>query len=235
MFKAFECNSSLNAAFWILAGANWRSRNQTALQLAVNRNWRPVVELLVKRGADCRVRTSEQDETLLYQAIKDGGDIPLVRLLIGECDVNATNGLQKQTALHLAAALDRLDLIDLLIRHGRAHAEAQDQLGYRPLHLAIRSPKIVSLLIAFGVDIDAATVTGMTPLHLAVIDSQMATVRILVKAGAKVGTAHDGYGHTPLDYAELLGKRGGPHDYEMRTLLTPYASVDEYFLDMPSE
>ncbi|XP_032788802.2 serine/threonine-protein phosphatase 6 regulatory ankyrin repeat subunit A [Daphnia magna] len=234
LLKAFVCHSPLHATFWINSGANWywRSNNngQTALQLAVSRNWRSVVELLFKRGADCRVQSSQQEETLLHQAVRDGVEAPLVRLLISAgCEVNATDGLHKQTALHLAAEMGRKDLADLLVRNGRANIEAQDQMGFRPLHSAVRSPQIVTMLIASGADIGATTVTGMTPLHLAVTENQMATVRILVKAGAKVGNAFDVYGHTPLDYAALLA------DYEMRTLLAPYASIDEYFLDMPSE
>ena len=238
LFKAFECHSSYSAVFWILSGAEWRPRNgQTALQLAVNRNWRPVVELLVKRGADCncRNRSPEQEETVLHQAIREGADIQIVRLLIGACDVNATDSVEKQTSLHLAAQLNRPDLAELLVKEGRADLEAQDLIGYRPLHYAVKSPKLVSLFIALGVDISAMSVTGMTPLHLAVIENQVDTVRILVKAGAKVGTAHDIYGHTPLYYAARHADTSGLHDYEMRDLLALYASVDEYFLDMPSE
>ncbi len=168
--------------------------------------------------------------------MRDGQvDVHIFRLLIGVCDVNATNSKQRQTALHLAGEHDRLDLADLLVKQGRAYLEAQDVLGYRPLHSAVRSPKLVAMLMAFGADIGAVTHTGMTPLHLAVIENQIDTVRILVKAGAKVATPHDSYGHTPLDYAAMLSERGSSHDYEMQALLAPYAAVDEYFLDMPSE
>ena len=176
-----------------------------------------------------------REETVLHQAIREVADIQIVRILIDSCDVNATDTVEKQTPLHLAAQLNRLDLAELLVKEGRADLEAQDLIGYRPLHYAIKSPKLASLFIALGVDIGAVSVTGMTPLHLAVIENQMDTVRILVKAGAKVVTARDIYGHTPLYYAARHVQNSGLNDYEMRDLLSLYASVDEYFLDMPSE
>ncbi len=222
-----------HATFWITSGASWywqsKYGNQSALQLAVSQNWTPVVRLLFKRGADCRTQSSSQDEeTLLHQAVREDAEVSLFRQLLASCEVNATDSQQKQTALHLAAGLGRKELAVLLIKQGRANVEAQDEMGFRPLHFAIRSPAIVTTLIALGVDIGATTVTGMTPLHLAVIENQMATVKILVKAGAKVGNALDIYGHTPLDYAALMS------DHEMRALLAPYATVEEYLVGIPS-
>lgn len=231
--KAFECNSSLHAAFWILSDANWRSNlygNQTALQLAVNRNWRPVVELLIKAGADCRIKTADREETLLHQSIRQGADVQLIRILASGCDVNATDGREKKTALHLAAEMNRPDVAEWLIKQGRANLEAQDSVGHRPLHLAVRSPQVVAKLLAFGVDIGATAKSGMTPLHVAVIENQLASVRLLVKAGANAGVARDVNGRTPMDYVSFLGERD-----DIRTLLAPYASIDQYFLDMPSE
>ena len=188
-----------------------------------------MINLLFKRGADCRIQSSSrQEETILHQAVRENADVSLFRQLLVSCEVNATDSLQKQTALHLAAELDRKDLFVLLVKQGRANVEAQDEMGFRPLHLAIRNPQIVTMLISLGVDIGATTVTGMTPLHLAVIENQMATVKILVKAGAKVGNALDIYGHTPLDYAALMSGQ------EMKALLAPYATVDEYFIGIPS-
>jgi ankyrin repeat protein len=233
LLKAFECHSLKHATFWINSGANWywqsKYGNQSALQLAVSQNWSPLVNLLFNRGADCRTQFSpQQEETILHQAVREDAQVSLFRQLLVSCEVNATDSLQKQTALHLAAELGRKDLVVLLVKQGRANMEAQDEMGFRPLHFAIRSPQIVTLLIALGVDIGATTVTGMTPLHLAVIENQMATVKILVKAGAKVGNAFDIYGHTPMDYAALMS------DHEMRVLLAPYATVDEYLVGMPS-
>ncbi|XP_046636829.1 serine/threonine-protein phosphatase 6 regulatory ankyrin repeat subunit A-like [Daphnia pulicaria] len=231
LLKAFECHSAKQATFWITSGANWQSKygNQSALQLAVSQNWTPVVHLLFKRGADCRTQSSSQhEETLLHQAVREDAEVSLFRQLLTNCEVNATDSLQKQTALHIAAELGRKELAVLLIKQGRANVEAQDEMGFRPLHFAIRSPPIVTLLVGMGVDIGATTVTGMTPLHLAVIEKQMATVKILVKAGAKVSNALDIYGHTPLDYAALMS------DHEMRALLAPYATVEEYLVGIPS-
>lgn len=232
--KALKCNSSLHEAFWILPQNDWdwRSKsNLTALEHAVHRNSVILVDVLIKGGADCWTRDGK--ETLLHQTIKDGTDGRIVRLLVKGCDVNATDATHK-TPLHLVAEWDRLDIVQPLLQQS-ANLEAQDLLGFRPLHLAVRSPKMVAALLASGADIEARTVSGMTPLHLAVIENQLETAKLLIKDGAKVGVVRDVYGHTPLDYAAMLGQRGGSRDKDMRTLLEPFAVFDENLLNMPSE
>lgn len=191
-----------------------------------------LVEQLIKDGADCWTRDGK--ETLLHQSIRDGTDGDIIQLLMAGCDVNATEATSQKTALHLAAEWNRLDIVEPLLRLG-ANIEAQDSIGFRPLHLAVRSPRMVTVLLQYGAYIEATTVVGMRPLHLAVIENQYVTAKVLVEDGAKVGDARDIHGSTPLDYAIMLEGRGGSRDKEMRDLLAPYALFDEKLLDIPSD
>lgn len=247
----------------MLAGASWTwstSGDETALQWAVDSNWYEVVELLVKwkSAQDCWIRSSTGfKETILHYAVRRGAEVPLFRLLVRGCDVNATESEHNRTPLHLAAELDRLELAELLIkeggavveaqdrakfrpihfavqlhrldmaklliRAGGADIEAQDHLGNRPIHFAIKNPAMVRMLLAFEANLFATTITGMTALHMAVIDNQMETVKTLLNAGPNLVIAYDSHGYTPMDYAKMLGL---PHK-DMQSLLAPDYAVFE--------
>ena len=80
---------------------------------------------------------------------------------------------------------------------------------FTALHLAILcrtncSPELVSALLDAGDDINAKTSNGMTPLHMAVLENNIAVVKLLVEKGAKLNVEMDG-GITPLKLAEQVG------------------------------
>ncbi len=71
-----------------------------------------------------------------------------------------------------------------------------------PLHLAVRYPQMLELLLQAGAKVGARNAFGHTPLHLAVADRR--AVEILLAAGAEAAAAN-GFGKTPLDYAIRQG------------------------------
>lgn len=141
-FQRLDAPAEL-AELWILSDAyvNWDGFHhncKTALQWAVGRNWPSVVQLLLHQ------QTTESfcDETafLLHQAVRVQCDEGILRHLLLGCpamDINARDG-QDQTALHLAASMNRPDLVELLLQSG-ADMEIEDHLGFRPLHCAAAS------------------------------------------------------------------------------------------------
>ena len=112
---------------------------------------------------------------------------------------------------------DRMACFELL-REAGANLEAR--VGRHPqgstvVHYAIRNPKILSLLIEAGVNVNVANSGGYTPLHWAArgdFRTDTESVELLLRAGAAVnaritsGTPGlDGY--TPFDVALLNGHR----------------------------
>lgn len=102
--------------------------------------------------------------------------------------------------LSLAAALDRVAVIDVLLDAG-APIDAPDgtDLAYTPLIAAAREGALdaVRRLLRAGADITAAESIGGTALHHAVLAGRVDVVRELLRGGAAVDAVDDN-GRTPL-------------------------------------
>ena len=124
------------------------------------------------------------------------------------------------TALHLAAAGYRSEIIRLLLAAG---ADANATANHRrssPLHYAadgyVNTPawdakeqvKTIRLLLDAGADINAQDKNGATPLHRSVRTRCAAAVRFLLQAGAAPATRNKS-GSTPFHLAVQNTGRGG--------------------------
>ena len=94
------------------------------------------------------------------------------------------------TPLHLAAAGGHVAAIELLLRAGAKVGVKDKSRRNTPLHWAAQSshaPAVKALLRgrAWGrAKLEAKNIKGQTPLHLAVIGGDLATVEALLEAGA---------------------------------------------------
>lgn len=97
---------------------------------------------------------------------------------------------------------DVLAAADVLLSHGRALDEAQDERGLTALHWAAWRgyASLCEALILRGATIEARTLTGRTPLHLAAGAGHADAVIALLHAGA-LALARDSSGMTALLYA----------------------------------
>jgi hypothetical protein len=123
------------------------------------------------------------------------------------------------TALHVAAAAYRADLVRKLLAAG-ADVRARNRRGAEPLHAAaVGGPgseawnppaqaATIALLIAAGADPNAVDMDGVTPLHRAVRTRCAAAVAALIDGGADAARRNKG-GSTPLRLARLTTGRGG--------------------------
>jgi hypothetical protein len=122
----------------------------------------------------------------IHEAARDG-DIKKVELLLkGQPDLVASKDEPYgQTALHIAAFNDRLDVAKALLAD-KADVNAKAKNGSTPLHLAAAkgSKDMVELLLANKADVNAVDNDGWTPMHSATT-----------------------WGHP--DIAELLSQNGG--------------------------
>ena len=111
------------------------------------------------------------------------------KLLIDEgANVPALN-LHGQSPLHLAAIIDNVKVVRILINSG-ADIDAADPVNrIRPLHNAAKNgcPNVSEFLLKHGADMDARTATGDTALHLAATNKHFDVVSLLLSFHADHG------------------------------------------------
>jgi ankyrin repeat protein len=165
--------------------AHYLNAGDTALHMAAAAFRRPVAELLVSRGADCRAKNRRGAEPLHYAA-----------------DANRWDpAAQAET-------------IEYLLSVG-ADPNALDRDGVAPLHRAVRTRSLpaVKALLDGGANPRAPNKAGSTPLHLAVQNTgrggsgseharqqQAGIIRLLLERGARP-TDNDGRGRQVLQAA----------------------------------
>ena len=128
------------AAFFFPDIRHYLYAGDTALHMAAAAFRRPVAEILVARGADCRARNRRRAEPLHYAADANHWD---------------------PTA--------QADTIEYLISVG-ADPNATDMDGVAPLHRAVRTRSLAAVraLLDGGAHVRQRNTAGSTPLHLAV-------------------------------------------------------------------
>ena len=145
-----------------------------------------------------------------------------------------------QTALHVAAAIYRVEIVKKLIGAG-ANVRAADRLGAQPIHLAAMgtpgsmtwNPSLqsatIACLVAAGADPNARDKRGVTPLHRAVRTRCAAAVESLLDHGSDPRLPN-GNGSTPLELANWTTGRGGSGSPEARE---QQARIVEMLLELP--
>jgi hypothetical protein len=157
-------------SFFFTAISHYLYAGDTALHMAAAAFQRPMAELLVSHGADCRARNRRGAEPLHYAA-----------------DANRWEPRAQA------------DVIDYLTSIG-ADPNALDKSGVAPLHRAVRTRSLsaVRALLDGGANPKQRNKAGSTPLHLAVQptgrggsgsdharEQQAGIIRLLLERGAR--------------------------------------------------
>lgn len=150
--------------------------------------------LLLEHGAP--VDAPGAGATPLLLAAEAGHEKLARQLVAAGADVNVASPGRRETALHLAAAQGQLDLAEALIQAG-ADLEAQaswhscdEQLGAfngnGALHAAALhdKPGLIRLLLKAGAERDTCASDLRTPLHYAAARGHVASLEVLLAAGA---------------------------------------------------
>lgn len=171
------------------------------------------VEYLLKKGASVNAEGADGSTPIMYgQSHSDAVSVTRVLLAHG-ANVNHRNR-KGYAALDVAPG----SMLPILIKHG-ANVKASDAEGNTVLH-RFGDASRVHFLASAGADVNAATRTGRTPLH--VVSQSHADPRVittLVSLGAKVD-ARDVDGATPLHRAASFRHEA------VRELLKAGASID---------
>ncbi|KAJ4353746.1 uncharacterized protein N0V89_005476 [Didymosphaeria variabile] len=168
-------------------------------------NWgSSVIELLLRTGViiDGEKGQDETKRTPLHWAASTGKkelcEMLLTRQKGPRADINAVEGKEK-TALHLAVAHGRDDIVELLVHYG-ANVKARSDGKWTPLHNACQqgSVKIIRILLGAGAEINARLLNGMTSLHIAAQNDHLDVVQCLLEREDCKRTARDAFGITPF-------------------------------------
>jgi ankyrin repeat protein len=166
------------ASYFFADIAHYLYAGDTGLHMAAAAFRRPVAEILIARGADCRARNRRGAEPLHYAADANRWDFDA----------------QRETIACLVSA--------------GADPNASDDSGVGPLHRAVRTRSLAAVraLLDAGADSTRPNRAGSTPLHLAVQptgrggsgseiarEQQAGIIALLLEHGAKP-TDRDGKG-----------------------------------------
>lgn len=104
-----------------------------------------------------------------------------------------------QTAMHWAAARNRVGLMNLLVKHG-AKIDSLDKLGKTPLATAASCGHhdAAYLLLKNGALINFVDNNGSTPLHYAASKVSVDLIRLLIDSGANINKKNK-QGNRPID------------------------------------
>jgi ankyrin repeat protein len=170
----------------------------TALQEASSEGYLRIVQLLLTSGADVNAAGISGWCGTALQEAAHASQVQLTKLLIQSgADVNAPAGYWG-SAVEAAAAAGCNDVIEILIESGAAVGDA--------LRVATREENIETVrLLLQRCWADITHQDGMTVLHEAVENSDIAMAEILLDYGANINTAATANCPTPLQLAYDIG------------------------------
>jgi ankyrin repeat protein/Mg2+ and Co2+ transporter CorA len=193
-------------------------------------NWgRDVIAELLRQSIaiDGPDGQDDQKRSPLHWAASTGKkelcEMLLRRSRLPRANVNAIEVRQK-TALHLAIAHGRDDIIELLLVHG-ADVMATSDGSWTPLHNACEqgSVKGLKILLDRGADINVRLLNGMTPLHVAAQAGHLDVVNCLLERKDIKRAAKDTFGITPFLRAAQSKK---PARKDIINTLAPHNQVE---------
>jgi ankyrin repeat protein len=189
----------------------------TPLELAVDRNDRSLVQLLVDHGAADGL-TSTDKAALTAKAAMNGCE-HVLELLFDLWKLDPTPFV-------FDAVLGRQPaIVRQLVKLG-ARLNAPDAAGNSVMHVAVErnSLEVARELTELGAPVDMSDASGMTPLHHAAARGAFDIVRLLLARGADVNAVTPA-GLTPIQHVResLITKRAPQESAQMQELLREHA------------
>ena len=165
------------------------SEGDSSLHIASKNRSAPLVEELLRHGANPNIRCAFDNRTPLHYAL----------ILPDDYDADSLDGI----------VAGMLPIVQCLLKHG-ADVDAQDHCGKTPLNLVLsglageNNMEIIQELLKYNANVDAKDSNGDTPLHIASVEEYSDVVNLLLKHNADVNSIGDCL-HTPLMLASRFG------------------------------
>ncbi|KAJ3028519.1 UNVERIFIED_CONTAM: hypothetical protein HDU68_001515 [Siphonaria sp. JEL0065] len=167
--------------------------------------------------------TNDGGRRPIHWACESGNAEAVRQLLRAGVSVEIKTTSFKETCLHLAADMGRVEVIELLLENG-ANADAKDSISMTPLHLAAQHGylEIVRALVDHGAKVEPKDSQGQSPFYFAIKNEHIPVAEYLASKGATVRCT-DAYGQTcafvatidgRLESLKFLAKHGVPLDAE---------------------
>lgn len=153
-----------------------------------------------------RYRLDEMISVALLEAAQRPSKRKVLEFLDSKT-VHTRDGYQR-TALHWAALNHDWLLIEILLKQGGADPDSLDWFGCTPLHYVVKTSSGEQLKAAYSLlDFNAATVntrdlSGLGPLHTAILDDSRSIATLLVQYGAIMETSDIG-ALPPFDFGNV--------------------------------
>ena len=145
------------------------------------------VRALLEEGAD--VNGAQGDGMTALHWAAERGDQDMAKLLISEgARLSSTTRIGAYTPLHVASRRAQLEVVKELLGAGADVNVRTTYSGSAPLHLAAGAfggETVAAALLERGADVDAREASaGQTPLMFSVAKNRIASVQVLLEAGA---------------------------------------------------
>ena len=217
LFDAIDQGDLHEIASWVEIGPNintrypieledphkkYKQRSSTPLERACVNSTLEVVALLIKLGADVNAKGVD-DRTPLFLAMSRG-NLDIVRYLCDHgADIHVKLESSRNTLLHQAVYLNRLDMCKELMKRG-VNKYIANRMGNLAFHYAIHQSHYEIMEYFLSVDpkfIRKPDYLGRLPIHLAIQDGarQENLLRLCFRYGANVN-AKGPQDETPLHY-----------------------------------
>jgi ankyrin repeat protein len=166
--------------------------------------WGSFLQRLETNPIGVASRDTRQKATPLIWAVRTGNQAGCELLLSRGADILARDS-DGNSAIHHAALMDQLDLIDSLFLAG-ADVEAANNRGQTALHLATETGSFEAcrLFLDRGAPLDLPDDAGNTPLHIAAEQGNLELCEYFLFLGAQA-SLRNGQGRTPQDLAAEQG------------------------------
>ena len=122
-----------------------------------------------------------QDLASVFLSAAKYGQLGVVEQILQDhaFNINVVDGAQN-SALHLAAFNDHVDIVKILLEHG-ANCTLIDHLGRTPLHASVEKPggcRCLKMLLGYKVDLSLRNKDGLTVWHVATERGNLDALRI---------------------------------------------------------
>ena len=169
-----------------------------------------------KDGQLSSITANADSQKPFLQACRTGDYQTVQYLLENGHDVHSTEihpDKLRIGAIHIAVQYGHIDIVKILWLHGASLEDRTTSIGYRPLHIAVKSKDLamVKLLLRRGAHVSAENQFGEQPIHLAARYGSIKILNALLKAGAEL-ECPDLKGRRPMYCAS--GSANRPHIIE---------------------